>query len=99
MLKTALLELPSIGSEVKRPAPATFTKVVIKLMTKAEMVLKLVMAPLGNNLEGFVSQFVQLLPECTIAEFHKVLDMKGAKLSKVQMSSLDAMFKEKCRPQ
>lgn len=27
MLKTALLELPSVGSEVKRPAPATYTKV------------------------------------------------------------------------
>ncbi|XP_026325410.1 vacuolar protein sorting-associated protein 53 homolog [Hyposmocoma kahamanoa] len=94
MLKTALLELPSIGSEVKRPAPATYTKVVIKLMTKAEMILKLVMAPLDGNLEGFVAQFVQLLPECTLAEFHKVLDMKGAKLSKAQLSSLDALFKE-----
>lgn len=94
MLKTALLELPSIGSEVKRPAPATYTKVVIKLMTKAEMVLKLVMAPLDGNLEGFVAQFVQLLPECTLAEFHKVLDMKGAKLSKAQSSSLDALFKD-----
>ncbi|CAK1592952.1 unnamed protein product [Parnassius mnemosyne] len=94
MLKTALLELPSIGSEVKRQAPATYTKVVIKLMTKAEMILKLVMAPLDGNLEGFVAQFVQLLPESTLAEFHKVLDMKGAKLSKVQMSSLDALFKD-----
>ncbi|XP_041983699.1 uncharacterized protein LOC121736517 [Aricia agestis] len=94
MLKTALLELPSIGSEVKRQAPTTYTKVVIKLMTKAEMILKLVMAPLDGNLEGFVAQFVQLLPESTVAEFHKVLDMKGAKLTKTQMSSLDALFRE-----
>ncbi|KAL4712137.1 hypothetical protein ACJJTC_010998 [Scirpophaga incertulas] len=94
MLKTALLELPSIGSEVKRPSPAMYTKVVIKLMTKAEMILKLVMAPLDGNLEGFVSQFLQLLPESTLAEFHKVLDMKGAKLNKSQQSSLDAYFKE-----
>ncbi|CAK1549088.1 unnamed protein product [Leptosia nina] len=94
MLKTALLELPSIGSEVKRQAPTTYTKVVIKLMTKAEMILKLVMAPLDNNLDGFVSQFLQLLPESTIAEFHKVLDMKGAKLSKTQLGALDALFKE-----
>ncbi|CAH0404286.1 unnamed protein product [Chilo suppressalis] len=94
MLKTALLELPSIGSEVKRPAPAMYTKVVIKLMTKAEMILKLVMAPIDGSFEGFVSQFVQLLPESTIAEFHKVLDMKGAKLSKTQQSSLDALYKE-----
>lgn len=94
MLKTALLELPSIGSDVKRQAPTTYTKVVIKLMTKAEMILKLVMAPLDGNLEGFVAQFLQLLPESTVAEFHKVLDMKGAKLSKAQMSSLDALFKQ-----
>jgi vacuolar protein sorting-associated protein 53 len=94
MLKTALLELPSIGSEVKRPAPAMYTKVVIKLMTKAEMILKLVMAPLDGNLEGFVVQFLQLLPESTVAEFHKVLDMKGAKVSKAQQSSLDALFRE-----
>lgn len=97
MLKTALLELPSIGSEVRRPAPATYTKVVIKLMTKAEMILKLVMAPMEGNLDGFVGQFVQLLPECTVAEFHKVLDMKGAKLSKAQLSSLDVLFKETCK--
>ncbi|XP_047541354.1 vacuolar protein sorting-associated protein 53 homolog [Vanessa atalanta] len=94
MLKTALLELPSIGSDVKRQAPTTYTKVVIKLMTKAEMILKLVMAPLDGNLEGFVAQFVQLLPESTLAEFHKVLDMKGAKMSKTQLGSLDALFKD-----
>lgn len=94
MLKTALLELPSLGSEVRRPAPATYTKVVIKLMTKAEMILKLVMAPLDGNAEAFVAQFVQLLGECSLAEFHKVLDMKGAKLSKAQLSSLDALFKQ-----
>nr|XP_034838363.1 vacuolar protein sorting-associated protein 53 homolog [Maniola hyperantus] len=94
MLKTALLDLPSIGSDVKRQAPTTYTKVVIKLMTKAEMILKLVMAPLDSNVEGFVSQFLQLLPESSLAEFHKVLDMKGAKLTKTQMSSLDALFKQ-----
>ncbi|CAH0716768.1 unnamed protein product, partial [Brenthis ino] len=94
MLKTALLELPSIGSDVKRQAPTTYTKVVIKLMTKAEMILKLVMAPLDGNIEGFVSQFVQLLPESTLTELHKVLDMKGTKLSKAQMTSIDSFFKE-----
>lgn len=97
MLKTALLELPSLGSDVKRPAPVTYSKVVIKLMTKAEMILKLVMAPLDGNLEGFVAQYLQLLPESTIVEFHKVLDMKGAKLSKVQMSALDVSFKKKTK--
>ncbi|KAF9824759.1 hypothetical protein SFRURICE_020490 [Spodoptera frugiperda] len=93
MLKTALLELPGLGSEVRRPAPATYTKVVIKLMTKAEMILKLVMAPL-DGLDGFAAQCVQLLPDCTLADFHKVLDMKGAKLTKAQQTALDALFKQ-----
>ncbi|CAH4031950.1 unnamed protein product [Pieris brassicae] len=97
MLKTVLLELPSLGSDVKRQAPTTYTKVVIKLMTKAEMILKLVMAPLDNNLEGFVAQFLQLLPDSTLVEFHKVLDMKGAKLGKSQLTALDALFKETSR--
>ncbi|XP_053621507.1 vacuolar protein sorting-associated protein 53 homolog [Plodia interpunctella] len=94
MLKTALLELPSVGSEVKRPPPATYTKVVIKLMTKAEMVLKLVMAPLEGAGDSFVAQFLQLLPDCSLQEFHKVLDMKGVKMSKTQMQALDLLFKE-----
>ncbi|XP_063544422.1 vacuolar protein sorting-associated protein 53 homolog [Cydia strobilella] len=99
MLKTALLDLPSIGSEVKRPAPATYTKVVIKLMTKAEMILKLVMAPLegvggaAGGGEAFVAQFVQLLQDATLQDFHKVLDMKGARLGKAQLAALDALFK------
>ncbi|KAH9643272.1 hypothetical protein HF086_005934 [Spodoptera exigua] len=93
MLKTVLLDLPGLGSEVRRPAPATYTKVVIKLMTKAEMILKLVLAPLDGPLEGFAAHCVQLLPDLTLAEFHKVLDMKALRLSKAQQASLDAAFK------
>ncbi|CAG9134202.1 unnamed protein product [Plutella xylostella] len=100
MLKTALLEAPSFGSEVKRQAPHTYTKVVIKLMTKAEMILKLVMAPLdSSNPELFVSQFVQLLPEGTSQEFHRVLDMKGGKLARTQLAELDALFKKHAQAQ
>ncbi|KOB76421.1 putative late golgi protein sorting complex subunit vps53 [Operophtera brumata] len=91
MLKTALLELPSLGSAVRRPAPPTYTKVVVRLMTRAEMILKLVMAPLD---EGFAAQFARLLPDATLAELHRVLDMKGAKLSKAQLAALDASFKD-----
>ncbi|XP_060808723.1 vacuolar protein sorting-associated protein 53 homolog isoform X2 [Amyelois transitella] len=94
MLKTVLLEMPSVGSEVKRPPPATYTKVVIKLMTRAEMVLKLVMAPLEGAGDGFVAQFQQLLPDGTLQEFRKVLDMKGVKMSKTQVQALELLFKE-----
>lgn len=39
-LKTVLLDLPSIGSQVVRKAPASYTKIVVKGMTRAEMILK-----------------------------------------------------------
>merc|ERR1712038_1316996 len=44
-LKTVLLDLPSLGSQVVRKAPASYTKIAVKGMTKAEMILKVVMAP------------------------------------------------------
>lgn len=39
-LKTVLLDMPSIGSQVLRKAPASYTKIVVKGMTRAEMILK-----------------------------------------------------------
>ena len=40
-IKTLLLDLPSIGSKVAtRKAPASYTKIVVKGMTRAEMTLK-----------------------------------------------------------
>ena len=47
-LKTVLLDLPSIGSAVSRKAPASYTKIVVKGMTRAEMILKVVMAPAAD---------------------------------------------------
>ena len=35
-LKMVLLDLPSIGSQVVRKAPASYTKIVVKGMTRAE---------------------------------------------------------------
>ncbi|KAG8300721.1 Vacuolar protein sorting-associated protein 53 [Homalodisca vitripennis] len=78
MLKTALLDLPSIGSQVSRKAPASYTKVVVKGMTRGEMILKVVMAPIEPE-SSFVDQFLKLLPESDIQEFQKVLEMKGLK--------------------
>lgn len=39
-LKMVLLDLPSIGSQVVRKAPASYTRIVVKGMTRAEMILK-----------------------------------------------------------
>lgn len=80
MLKTVLLDLPSLGSQIVRKAPASYTKIVVKGMTKAEMILKVVMAPY-EIAQGFVDNYIKLLPESDCAEFQKVLDMKGLKRS------------------
>jgi len=77
-LKQVLLELPTIESQVNRKAPASYAKTVIKGMTKAEMIVKVVMTSL-NPQALFIEQYLKLLPDNTLAEFHKVCDMKGIK--------------------
>ncbi|XP_059617853.1 vacuolar protein sorting-associated protein 53 homolog [Phlebotomus argentipes] len=89
-LKTVLLDLPSIGSQVNRKAPASFTKIVIKGMTKAEMIIKVVMAPVIPA-SVFTEQFLKLLPDSTLVEFHKILDMKG--MRRVDQAQLAELFK------
>lgn len=61
-LKTILLDLPSIGSQVKRKPPPSYTKVVVKGMTKAEMVIKIVMHP-TTPAQSFVEHYLKLLPD------------------------------------
>ncbi|XP_018561685.1 vacuolar protein sorting-associated protein 53 homolog [Anoplophora glabripennis] len=78
MLKTVLLNLPSISSQINRQAPAAYSKVVTKGMTKAEMILKVVMTPLDPP-KNFVEQYKKLLPECQLTEFYKILEMKSVK--------------------
>lgn len=79
-LKTILLDLPSIGSQVKRKAPATYTKVVAKGMTKAEMIIKIVMQSTTPP-QTFIEQYLKLLPDSTHIEFTKIMDMKGLRRS------------------
>lgn len=79
-LKTILLDLPSIGSQVKRKAPASYSKVVVKGMTKAEMIIKIVMQP-TTPAQAFIEHYLKLLPESSQTEFNKIMDMKGLKRS------------------
>ncbi|XP_058806703.1 vacuolar protein sorting-associated protein 53 homolog [Phymastichus coffea] len=92
MLKTAILDLPCIGSQMQRKAPATYTKVVIKGMTTAEMILKIVMSP-TESASGFVDQCKKLLPDLKVPEFQKILDMKG--LRKTEQVQLMEEFKQR----
>lgn len=71
-IKTLLLDLPIVGSKVtgtsgpggmsgaSRKAPASYAKIVIKGMTKAEMILKVVMSP-AEPAKGFVEQVCILI--------------------------------------
>lgn len=90
MLKTVLLNLPSIASQINRQAPVSYIKVVTKGMTKAEMILKVVMTPLEPN-KSFVEQHLKLLPDCQLAEFQKVLEMKCVK--RQEQAALIELFK------
>nr|XP_054749550.1 vacuolar protein sorting-associated protein 53 homolog [Lytechinus pictus] len=79
-LKTVLLDLPSIGSQVTRKAPASYTKIVVKGMTKAEMILKVVMSP-QDPVEAFVDNYIKLIADTDTSNFQKLLEMKGLKRS------------------
>ncbi|KAL1779578.1 vacuolar protein sorting-associated protein 53-like isoform X1 [Sigmodon hispidus] len=91
-LKMVLLDLPSIGSQVVRKAPASYTKIVVKGMTRAEMILKVVMAP-HEPLVVFVDNYIKLLSDCNIETFQKILDMKGLKRS--EQSSMLELFRQR----
>ncbi|CAG9770820.1 unnamed protein product [Ceutorhynchus assimilis] len=92
MLKTVLLNLPSIASQINRSAPAAYSKVVTKGMTKAEMILKVVMTPIEPE-KNFVDQCKKLLPECQLTEFCKILEMKTVK--RQEQALLVDLFKSK----
>ena len=57
-LKKVLIELPCWESAVKT-APASYTKSVIKGMTKAEMILKVVLVP-HERIEPFIESYIKL---------------------------------------
>ncbi|XP_039742158.1 vacuolar protein sorting-associated protein 53 homolog isoform X1 [Pteropus medius] len=91
-LKMVLLDLPSIGSQVVRKAPASYTKIVVKGMTWAEMILKVVMAPHEPSVV-FVDNYIKLLTDCNTETFQKILDMKGLKRS--EQSCMLELFRQR----
>ncbi|XP_070571554.1 vacuolar protein sorting-associated protein 53 homolog [Ptychodera flava] len=91
-LKTVLLDLPSIGSTVGRKAPVSYTKIVVKGMTKAEMILKVVMSP-HDPPQAFVDNYIKLIADIDTASFQKVLEMKGLKRS--EQSTMLEIFRQR----
>ena len=60
----------------------SYTKIVVKGMTKAEMILKVVMSP-HDPPQAYVDNYIKLLVDSDIAEFQRVLDMKVSKCSDI----------------
>lgn len=76
-LKKFLINLPCYNSDIKT-APASYTKAAIKGMSKAEMVLKVVLVP-HNSVNSFIESYFKLLPESNAVEFQRILEVKGVK--------------------
>jgi hypothetical protein len=92
-LKTMLLELPSVGAAIARKPPASYSKLVQKGMEKAELIVKVVMSP-HERAEEFLSSYNKLMQgDPDIANFQKVLEMKGLKRS--EQHALIELFKTK----
>ncbi|XP_076643240.1 vacuolar protein sorting 53 [Halictus rubicundus] len=91
VLKTALLDLPTTGYQDQRKPPAAYTKVVVKGMASAEMILKIVMSPIESP-KDFVKQCRLRFPDLEAQEFKKILDMKG--LKKTEQALLVEQFKQ-----
>lgn len=89
-IKAFLLDLPNVGSEVKRGAPASYGRTVVRLMGKAEMVLKLVLSPAEGDreLSAWARQVAALLPGLPSAEFRRLLRLKAPKLPRQAVNSL-----------
>ncbi|CAG0896755.1 unnamed protein product [Cyprideis torosa] len=78
MLKTTLLDLPSVGARIVRKPPASYTKIVSKGMGHVEMVLKVVMAA-NDPPKMLVEQFIACVKDGDAQEFQKCLEMMSIK--------------------
>uniref|UniRef100_A0A1I7UHN4 Vps53 C-terminal domain-containing protein n=1 Tax=Caenorhabditis tropicalis TaxID=1561998 RepID=A0A1I7UHN4_9PELO len=77
-LKMFLLSVPSIDSVINSKPPTAYVTSVNAALTKAEMILKVVMCSL-ETVDKFVEQCIKLLPVSDVPEMQKVLEMKGVK--------------------
>lgn len=80
-LKKFLVDLPCYNSDIKT-APASYTKAALKGMTKAEMILKVVLVP-HHSIENFIESYFKLLPESNSVEFQRILEVKGLKKAEI----------------
>lgn len=68
----------------------------MKGMSKAELILKVVLSPL-DPADAFVANLLRLLPETDLAEFQRILEMKNVR--RHDQPALIERFKSKAGPQ
>ncbi|EYU39807.1 hypothetical protein ABFS82_06G171000 [Erythranthe guttata] len=81
-VKTILLDIPSLGKQ--KSAAAGYSKFVTREMSKAEALLKVIL----SAVDSVADTYCALLPEGTLSEFQRILDLKGLKRTE-QQSILD----------
>ncbi|KAK6791718.1 hypothetical protein RDI58_010799 [Solanum bulbocastanum] len=81
-VKTILLEIPSLGKQTA--GAASYSKFVGREMSKAEALLKVILSPIDSVADTYCA----LLPEGTLTEFQRLLELKGLKKAD-QQSILD----------
>ncbi|KNC86697.1 hypothetical protein SARC_01164 [Sphaeroforma arctica JP610] len=77
-IKELLSNMHSLDSETAVNKPASYTKMVLKNMTKVEMSLKVVMTPTTPN-DMFVQTYLALLPDDDQSTFQRIVLMKSLK--------------------
>jgi len=92
-LKKILLDLPQHKVNITNKIPTSYSSVVNNGMTKAEMILKIVLVSCSSG-DMFVENYFKLFPNKDVTEFQKILDMKGIKKSENLL--LCELFKKKC---
>lgn len=90
-LKKILLELPEYKCTNKCTIPQSYIDKVVSGMTKAEMILKIVLVP-NIPPEMFVENYFKLFQKKDLGEFQKIIEMKGIKKS--ESITLVELFKK-----
>ncbi|KAG9144226.1 hypothetical protein Leryth_022084 [Lithospermum erythrorhizon] len=79
-VKTILLDIPSLAKQTS--GAASYSKFVSREMSKAEALLKVILSPIDSVADTYCA----LLPEGTLLEFQRLLELKG--LKKVDQQSI-----------
>lgn len=77
-IKTILLEMPNMGADEKVPVSAVYTKFVVKSISKAETLLKVVLTPLDPP-EAIIKNFMILSSDGALDEMEKQLSVNPQK--------------------